>query len=646
MNRKDVRRIVLPVTVAGIALLLRLIYLFHAADLAPFLSPGMDAEIYREWASAILAGSPPDGAFFRAPLYPYLIAFLGFLFNQDLFWPVRFLQILISAAAAGLLAALARSLFNKSAGWIAGITWALYGLSIYFDNEGLITSLYTSTFIVLLSIMHRYYLKPNLITASLLGLLAGVLTLLRANALLFWPVILTFLFLQGTSRKQYTKKRFLSPVLALLLSILMISPVLYYNATRGGGFSISTQGGINLFLGNNPGASGAFAVDPDCGKSWTRDQVTHRASLVAGKTLNDAEVSSFYNHQALKFWQTQPQNAGKLFIKKALLTVNWREIGNNRTIHPFLKEVHSVFAFLATIGFPVVFIVGMASLPFLFQRTMIRYFALFLLLHGLFLVLYFVNARYRFPIVPVLVLFAAGGITTVLTLQPSSGSNIRRKLIFSGSILITALLCLLPDPLPGALNTRSEWLYHKATANYRLNKYSVARECYYDLLKEYPVYRDAHLNLGVCHLMSGNPDSALVHFVQEIKRFPDNPRALNNIAILAEKNGDLISAILYYRQALQFDPTNNDARLNLANALHKSATSFMEEEDFQAAMNNMAEAIRLAPENPAYAVNFALANAAAGKTEEALDVLRKAKISFPEFPPIDQAIRQVQIMQE
>lgn len=87
-------------------------------DLAP------EAE-WREWY-----GHP--AAFYKAPLYPYLLAGLRALFG-DAMLPAALLQCLASSLSAALLVRLGGRLFGPPAGLAAGLLFALYAPAIHFD---------------------------------------------------------------------------------------------------------------------------------------------------------------------------------------------------------------------------------------------------------------------------------------------------------------------------------------------------------------------------------------------------------------------------------------------------------------------------------------------------------------------------------
>ncbi len=626
----------------GLALAVRLLYLLRAGGEATFLSPGMDAEIYRTWAEALLAGTPPAGPLFRAPLYPALIALLARLFGGDTFWPIRLLQVLLSAVSAGLLARLAGRWFGAAAGWIAGLGWAFYGMSIYFDGEGLIASLYTSLFILLLGVLERYRRRPgSLRPAALAAGLLALMTLLRANALAWWPVLLLLLLLPPGARARGARRIFpVAPLLAAFILAAAAAPVITYNLRHGGGFTISTQGGINLYLGNHPGASGAWAVDPDFGRAWTRTQVEERARQAEGKTLSTAGVNRHYTRRVLAFWTQRPGEALALLGRKLLLLANGREIGNNRVLAPYLREVGGpLLAFLALIGFPLAALLGLPVVAGAWRTAPgARPALLFALVHAAVVVLFFVNARYRFPLAPVLVLLAAHGAARLPGLLRRAARGDRRAALPLLLHAAAAALVLLPRPLPPEKNPQGEWQFHRGTALLRLGRLPEARAALREALRLAPGRRDVHLNLGVCDLREGRLDSAEAQFLSELQVHPGSARAANDLGVVSERRGEAGEAERYYRLALALDATHEEARLNLARLLDRRAALLADDGRLPEALSAAGEAAALAPENPAYGFNRAMLLAAMQRRAEAAEVLRGILRHRPDFAPARRAL--------
>lgn len=557
--------------VTFVALALRTIYLLMASDIAPWLSPGMDAEIYRRWADAILHGAPPTGAYFRAPWYPQLIALLGTFFGGDTFWPIRILQILLSSLSAGVLALLARKWFGPSAGWTAGLLWAFYGVSIYFDGEGLIASLFVSGFIFLIGLLEWDRVRQSWITLLPPALLLGLLTGLRANALIWWPLLMLAQWWFRRNDDNLRTIRRLIPLLQFLLMLLIVLPILIHNAQQGGGLSISTQGGINLYLGNHPGASGAYAVDPVYGADWTQSEVKMRAQRIEQMELDDAEVSAFYTLKAFEFWRDAPGDALRLTGKKVLLLLNGREINNNRALQPLLREVHPFFSLLALIGFPLLLILGLPSLIWAWDHSPgIRPILVFAGIYALSLLAFFITARYRFPVAPALVLLTGA---SVQRLWDARRGPFRLPSMIRALVVMVALffVSIVLNPM-GPVDEDRPWKLHTAHAELRLGNLERAEQLFRDYLAE-GYAPTAALNLGVTLLRRHRNAEAYDLFLELTEKDPANTQAWNNLGVTAELLGKLGMAESCYRTALSLNAEFEDARVNLVRILNQKRTS-------------------------------------------------------------------------
>lgn len=77
----------------------------------------------------------------------------------------------------------------------------------------------------------------------------------------------------------------------------------------------------------------------------------------------------------------------------------------------------------------------------------------------------------------------------------------------------------------------------------------------------------ANLNLGVLEMWGRNYPKAQELFARAYEREPRNPQVLNNLALSIHEQGGIAEATPLYQQALQIDPNNTEARVNLARAL-------------------------------------------------------------------------------
>ena len=82
-------------------------------------------------------------------------------------------------------------------------------------------------------------------------------------------------------------------------------------------------------------------------------------------------------------------------------------------------------------------------------------------------------------------------------------------------------------------------------------------------VKEFAGDAAAHTNLGVVYARTGRKDLAGAEFVQASVLDPHNAAAQDWLGVLAREMGDLRQAEQAYRRALEADPADADAHLNL-----------------------------------------------------------------------------------
>ena len=93
-----------------------------------------DAREYDAWAQRIAGGDwVGSGVFYQAPLYPYFVGAVYALFGRDLA-VLRVIQALLGSVSCVLVAYAAGRLISKPAGAVAGFALAFYAPAIFFDG--------------------------------------------------------------------------------------------------------------------------------------------------------------------------------------------------------------------------------------------------------------------------------------------------------------------------------------------------------------------------------------------------------------------------------------------------------------------------------------------------------------------------------
>src|SRR5258706_11571563 len=281
-------------------------------------------------------------------------------------------------------------------------------ISIFLDamleKSSLVTFLTCALLALLCLPAERMTWKKWLGTGAILGLLA----LTRENALILnLPILLWILLSQPPPVRLNAAALFIGGCFAILL------PVGLRNLAIGGEFHLSTsQFGPNFYIGNHAGASGLYEglVSGHGNAADERNDATRLAEQALGRKLTPGLISAYWTSRAVDYIRTQPAAWLKLMARKFALTFNAAELPDSES-----QDVYAEWSWLLRILRPLDFglLLGLAALGAVvtapdWRRLWILY--AIVVTYAASVALFYVFARYRFPIVPVLLLLAAGEI--------------------------------------------------------------------------------------------------------------------------------------------------------------------------------------------------------------------------------------------
>src|SRR5688572_17857510 len=381
-----------------------------------------DANGYDQWAQRLAAGDwIGSDVFYQAPLYPYFLGLVYKIFGRDLL-AVRIIQALIGSASCALLAMAGARLFSRRVGVIAGLALALWAPAIFFD--GLLQKSVLDVFFVCLGL----YLIARVTSPvedppakaggciwAALGAAMGGLALTRENALIFVLVIAIWSIVERSSNRRRTVVEHTVPFVAGLAIVLM--PVVIRNYAIDGGFYVTTsQFGPNLYIGNNPQADGTYASirfgrgAPE----FERTDATEVAEASVGRSLSASEVSSYWTGRALGYITGQPLDWLRLMGRKTLLLVNRHEMLDTESQQSYAEWSTPLGALGWLSHFGVLVPVALLGIIITWpDRRRLWILHALTIAYALSVVMFYVFARYRYPLVPFLLLFAAAGVTHI-----------------------------------------------------------------------------------------------------------------------------------------------------------------------------------------------------------------------------------------
>ncbi len=401
-----------------IALVVRLVY-NHQLQASPFFShPSIDAKLHVDWATAIAEGrSLFDGVYPRAPLYPWLLGILFSIIGVDYEVP-RMLAAVMGAGSCGLLFAVAHRYFGRSVAALAGVLAATYWVLVFFDGELLVEPL--SVFLNLLGLWLVVRVdRPGYFAWAFAGVCFGLSALNRPNVLLVVPVLACWpIVIYGLKQPKDWIARAATFGVACGLTIL---PVTIRNYVKGGeAVLIASNGGFNFYIGNNPQSDGLMALLPGVRPDWWggMEDAAAIAQSNMGRQLSAGEVSRFYYRAGLRFMFDHPGQAIRLMLHKLRYFWNDVEVPNPYNLYFFTDKYTPIVRFLP-VGFGMMVPFALIGVVLSGKRKLVGQFPLwgygFAYMVGV--VAFFVTSRFRLPIVPIVILYAAYGFVGLLRLM-------------------------------------------------------------------------------------------------------------------------------------------------------------------------------------------------------------------------------------
>jgi len=328
------------------------------------------------------AGAPTA---FRPPGYPFLLAGLGAL-GLDSAASIRCVQVLLGTLTIWLIFLLGQAVFGTAAGITAAAVAAVYPYFLFIP-----ATLLPTTWITLLVMGATLCLIRAADTGSILD--AACSGLLFSAAILTRPSFL--LLLLAAILWSLVRCRKIVPVLLLICTILTL-PWAIRNAVRVDRFHLSTNGGRNLWLGNNPGTS----LNPNASMPIPRFL---EISLENAQT--EGERDRLYSTAAWNHIKESPGRYATLALAKGAALWRWDP---SPTTGGYLKVNRSI-RWISILSFGPLFlfaIIGVASAPAP-ARSAVTLWLLYAL--GLTVVhaLFFAKVRFRIPLDGFIILAAA-----------------------------------------------------------------------------------------------------------------------------------------------------------------------------------------------------------------------------------------------
>jgi len=332
---------------------------------------------------------------YRPVGYPMVVASIYFIAGEHPL-AVKLTQCLLDVGTALLLFLILRMAKMRTRLLACGL-WAVYVPAILYTNLLLTETLYTILLVFLVFLLSRGDQDQGW-TPALMGLCIGFLTLIKPGSLL---LLIPFVIY---AQRMGMPLRALSVVAAVTL--LSLAPWVIRNYVEFGRIALSSNGGINMLIGNNPNATGAYSVSFDP-KILEGAHNEFEADAKAGK----AAAEYIIEHPA-KFVQNSVRKIAHLFESEGGLIVWMFHSDPEGSQTRFSQKYGSLSPWLILLVNLPYFAVMLVALPGFAVSEKNRFWWITLGLLCTWIVLHLVvfgGSRFHFPLMPFAVAFAALG---------------------------------------------------------------------------------------------------------------------------------------------------------------------------------------------------------------------------------------------
>jgi Tfp pilus assembly protein PilF len=565
----DKRELVLILFIFIISLFFRAAYFIDYKNTVVFpVLVSSDGDFYYQRAMEIAGGDIfTSQAFVKWPFYAYFLAFLFKISAANIIL-VYMLQFLLGAFNAVLLYLIARRLFNKFTGFIAGLLYASYGLFIFY--EGLLIYTALSLFLNLLFFLLILRLSDDLPLKGLfwLGMLLGICTLTQGNIILFGlPAACWVIWRKSAEFGKFIFNFFTFSIgLALILGILVLRSYIVDKELA----LLTGNSGLNFYIGNNADSNGTLSWPG--GLNFTADGMLRDAKAIAqlsaGKDLSSAQVSEAWFNKAMDFIRSKPADYFNLMLKKTVYLFSPGEL----IFEPEYAIVSGGTRVLKIMFTDMYFIMPFALLGIFMNLKNIRklgFLYLVFITLAASIILFFVQTKFRIMLVPFFLIFSASAIYAI-------GNAVRNKktgvfiILLLSLVLLFTLLSLSPRQVTSQNQQQGKvefrYRFSKAIGYEKAADYSAALVELNTASRIQPTNHNIVYALGVMYYHLGRLDEAEEKFKQAISLYPFFVDAYYNLGFLYNQTQRFNEAIGVLEKTVFLEKDDLPAHFELSRA--------------------------------------------------------------------------------
>jgi 4-amino-4-deoxy-L-arabinose transferase-like glycosyltransferase len=345
----------------------------------------------------------------RGPLYSLLIAGIYLLFGEHV-WAVHVVQCLMLAGTALLVFDLGKRLFNLRTGIIAGVATAVHPLFLRYVGSLHLEIFLAFLFTVLVWLTVRFRDRPTLVNGLLVGVAAGLASLIKAIGLVYPGLFAAGMFLEALLRRRRGAPFSFPwvPVAGMFVAMaVVLAPWTVHNYRVMGHFVPVSTGTGDAILRSYIFSRTEFALLEKPPYTYAENESNELFNKLAHDAGTEWQKDDWETEQiTMKAAKEKMKAEPGLFVRKSLvgLFTFWYQMTSR--MNSLIALVPAVLAWiLAVIGWRRARQEKRAVWPLLLPAFYLNILLALLLALG----------RYSVPILPGLLVVAAFGLDTLLS---------------------------------------------------------------------------------------------------------------------------------------------------------------------------------------------------------------------------------------
>ncbi len=365
----------------------------------------------------------------RAPAYPAFIALIFSLFDHSM-TAFRIFQAVADSITCYLIFVFCRRIFSLHTAFTASAVYALFPGNAFYVSIFMTEIVFTTLLMTALVLVTSRTLYSSIALRSILGGILGVLALMKPSA----AVIILFFFIWEWYRSQSIRQTLKHYLIIAAGFAVIVSPWMIRNGILFDHFSLTSNGGVNFWIGHNDQATGSFRYYAENNPLENISGEFERSQFALNEGLNFIIAHPLRELQliVLKFVHLfEPDFA---LMQSLLYRPEWGTYSRALLIYQEFPPLISLSLHALSAGIIITGLWGMIFAGGSLNRNLTLLSIIIIGWTGIH-VIFFSVARFRIPIMPLLIIMGSYSFeawrSKTLTITP-----LRRYLFIFFSLLL------------------------------------------------------------------------------------------------------------------------------------------------------------------------------------------------------------------